>query len=366
MVLIMSGQTLKYPDLGKPTWKDRGAAIAASRYFVGTTVESLVDGTKKLNVERFGVIADLVGESKDCEKKQLRADRIRIIGDIILSEELEAAIALRPGQFGYDYKLLREVADELAKKGIFVWIDIEKRDTVDLTISAYLDIVGENPGRVGLALQAYLNRTMRDIDRLIAFTICNGIEIHIRPVRGVYVGEADMGMLEMHENLTRMMDVLATCGNANVIQHPASHHPLQIAHGIKLNKQYGNVVRSIQLLMGVFRRIPGMIRDAGTPTEIYMPYGPELEAYLRRRNEEAGGTMRGLLLAGFNERRNIRTLRETGALDRQFEVTMFTDGHPKTGSLVMTPDDKGRVIMNIDMPGSMNMRITPSGKVVRQ
>ncbi len=317
----MSTQTQAkvYPYLGKPTFMDRTLNVFAGRYFAGTNFPHMIGRVQKLNTDGFPVILDLLGEKGNASgSKESRLTKTRFVGSVIVSEGLKASIALRPGQFENDFAMTKMIVNELAKKGIFVWIDIERRDSVDGTIAVYKDCVLENPGKVGLALQAYLERTMGDIYSLGDFAIQNRVPLHIRPVRGVYVDEADYKEIpEMHKELAEMITRMAAYGPA-MVQHIGSHHPEQIARAIKLRKENPESIASVQLLLGVYKRMPAFLQTQTTmPIEIYVPFGPNTAAYLKRRLQEAGGAVIGLMKARMGEGDNMATVEECVG-DRNF------------------------------------------------
>ncbi|MEK6979613.1 MAG: proline dehydrogenase family protein [Candidatus Micrarchaeota archaeon] len=299
-------------DLGSKTLSDRFLGFAARRYLGGMNVPSTVAKVKQLNTGGTHVILDLLGENGNVSgTKQERADRVRFVGDLIRAEYLNASVAMRLGQFDGDIRLMLWVAGCISKTGTMVWFDSEKKDTIDDLICAYKLAVSENVGEIGIALQAYLHRTMADVQELVNFSKYNQLPVIIRPVRGVYVSEADIREIpKMHENLARMMQFIETCGVESVHQYPASHHPEQIARAILLHYKHGTHVRGAQLLYGVYDgKILRVMRDQfGIPTILYVPFGPHTTAYLTRRLEETGGAVKGLLLAGLRERRNADTV----------------------------------------------------------
>jgi proline dehydrogenase len=286
---------------------DRTLNLFARRYFAGTDFPHMIKRVKALNENGFPVILDLLGEKGNASgSKESRLTKTRFVGSVIETEGLNASIALRPGQFENDFEMTRMIVKELAKREIFVWIDMEKGESIDGTIKTYKDVVVDYSGRVGLAVQAYWKRTMRDLDQLVSFAEFYQVDVHIRPVRGVYVDEADYKELAMmHYKLREMIDWLARV-SPYMKQHVGSHHPDQIARAICWNQKKPGSVDSIQLLLGVYKRMPSFLQTlTNMPIEIYVPFGPSTAAYLKRRLQEAGGAVKGLLMARLNEGKNF-------------------------------------------------------------
>jgi proline dehydrogenase len=85
---------------------------------------------------------------------------------------LDAHLAVKPTQLGLDQDAGRCAANldrllaRAARKGSFVWLDMESSRYVDPTLALYRR-ARERCDRVGVALQAYLRRTPKDVEDLI-------------------------------------------------------------------------------------------------------------------------------------------------------------------------------------------------------
>jgi proline dehydrogenase len=101
------------------------------------------------------------------------------------SIEVQAEISVKPTQLGLDideaaaYANLQRIALAAAKANSFLWIDMEGSAYTDRTIDLYRRLRLEAP-HVGIALQAYLHRTVSDIAALIP------LKPAIRLVKGAY------------------------------------------------------------------------------------------------------------------------------------------------------------------------------------
>ncbi|MFA6530706.1 MAG: proline dehydrogenase family protein [Candidatus Micrarchaeia archaeon] len=318
----MCAQQLVYPNLGEPTRRDRMAQFfGAKRYIAGTDMEKAVIVARGFHARSMPVILDLLGEAGN--GSGTKSERIRktlAVGDVVAQlatdEGLKMAMAIRPGQFENDHTALRNMAATLADRGIFVWIDMERMGAVQATLDSYKRCAVARPGMIGLALQAYLQRTERDLQNLLEFSSNGGVPIELRFVRGVYLDEADVGGFSaMHENLARLVYTALKSDIPQVRVHMASHNPEQVARAILLRRIYGERMASNQLLLGVYRdEMPNFLetdpRAQKTPATIYVPFGPDVEKYLTRRKEEAGKTMFALWAMGFREGRNTIKLRD--------------------------------------------------------
>ncbi len=111
--------------------------------------------------------------------------------DAIKARGLDAEVSVKPTQLGFDQSLekCREHCLALARKadavGSALWLDMEDSTTVDRTLELYRAVRGVH-ARAGLAVQAYLYRTPKDVDALIA------LNPTLRLVKGAYAEPASV------------------------------------------------------------------------------------------------------------------------------------------------------------------------------
>ncbi len=111
--------------------------------------------------------------------------------DAIKARGLDAEVSVKPTQLGFDQSLekCREHCLVLARKaeevGSALWLDMEDSTTVDRTLELYRAIRGVH-ARAGLAVQAYLFRTPKDVDALLP------LNPTLRLVKGAYAEPASV------------------------------------------------------------------------------------------------------------------------------------------------------------------------------
>ena len=99
---------------------------------------------------------------------------------------LDAQISVKPTQLGYDqdpdvcFNYCVELLERCEAAGNFFWLDMESSPYVDGTIALYKRLRERSP-KVGIAIQAYLYRTEKDIEELVALGSA------IRLVKGAYL-----------------------------------------------------------------------------------------------------------------------------------------------------------------------------------
>jgi len=105
--------------------------------------------------------------------------------DRIRSANLPAHVSVKPTQLGLDLSFpecernLQTLAAKAEETGSALWLDMEDSSYVDRTLDLY-EAVKRNHSSTGIALQAYLRRTPRDIERVMPL---NPV---IRLVKGAY------------------------------------------------------------------------------------------------------------------------------------------------------------------------------------
>jgi proline dehydrogenase len=98
---------------------------------------------------------------------------------------LNSEVSVKPTQLGLDidaaaaYANLERLAQAAAKAKCFLWIDMEGSAYTDVTIDLYRRLRADHP-RTGIALQAYLHRTVEDVAGLMP------LKPAIRLVKGAY------------------------------------------------------------------------------------------------------------------------------------------------------------------------------------
>jgi len=105
--------------------------------------------------------------------------------DAIKQRGLPAQVSVKPTQLGFDQSLDKcaehcaALADKAEASGSALWLDMEDSTTVDRTLELYR-IIRKRHARAGLALQAYLFRTPKDVEALLP------LNPTIRLVKGAY------------------------------------------------------------------------------------------------------------------------------------------------------------------------------------
>ena len=163
---------------------------SVSRFMPGERVEDAIDAAQQLKANGIAAILTHLGENlaRIEEAEDVFQHYLRIL-DLIRTAGLDAQISVKPTQLGYDqdvdvcFRYLSGLLDRAVATGTLLWLDMESSPYVDGTIALYRRL-RERSSSVGLALQAYLYRTDKDLDALLPLGAA------IRLVKGAYLESA--------------------------------------------------------------------------------------------------------------------------------------------------------------------------------
>lgn len=153
----------------------------------GEELADALSAAKMLVHDRVGSIVTRLGETLTGES-QADAVRDHYLGafDEIKRGSLPTVVSVKPTQLALDHSLdaCREHLDALARKAVAtdsqLWIDMEDSSYVDRTLVLYRELKSKY-APIGIAIQAYLRRTPRDIESLL------DLNPMIRLVKGAYL-----------------------------------------------------------------------------------------------------------------------------------------------------------------------------------
>jgi proline dehydrogenase len=185
------------------------------------------------------------------------------------------------------YNYLREVVALAAEKKSFVRIDMEDSACVDLEIEIYNKLRAEFPKNVGLVLQAYLRRTMNDLEKF-HITNAGGYSLNFRLCKGIYVEPEKIAFKEYQEVRDRFLEDLEYMLTHNMYAAIATHDKFLVEHSFKMIEKY-NIPKTryeFQMLYGVTPDLRQTILDKGHKMRVYVPFGKQWFNYSTRRLKE--------------------------------------------------------------------------------
>ena len=178
-----------------PRW--RFVQRAVRRFLPGEGFDAALKAGVDFQAQKIGALFTLLGENVTD-----LADANRVVEHyeevLAASTDILAEISVKPTQLGLDideaatYANLQRLARASANANSFLWIDMEGSAYTDRTLGLYRRIRAKHP-RVGVALQAYLHRTVSDIAGLLP------LQPAIRLVKGAYAEPPEIAFTARRE-----------------------------------------------------------------------------------------------------------------------------------------------------------------------
>jgi proline dehydrogenase len=255
----------------------------SSRYIAGPALEDAVRVVRELNAAGKHATVDVLGEeiTNAGEARAIAAQYHDVLARID-ADRLESGISVKLTALGLELDLdlcrdnLEAVVTDAAARGTFVRIDMEDSSTTDRTLRLYRELRGEGHVNIGVVLQAYMRRTMDDIDDLDDVRLCKGI--YIEPPEIAY-REYDA----VRANYVRALEKLVANGAQVAI---ATHDEYLIGEALRIVRDVPQDRYEFQMLLGVRpERADALVRD-GHRVRVYVPYGTHWYEYSVRRLQE--------------------------------------------------------------------------------
>ncbi|HUF78032.1 MAG TPA: proline dehydrogenase family protein [Thermoanaerobaculia bacterium] len=273
----------------------------ARRYVAGETLEQAVEKVRELNGRGAMATLDVLGEEvKDRARAvAFTAECVQVL-EAIAREGIASNLSIKPTMFGLEideafcHENVERIVAAAKAQGNFVRIDMEDATTTDAALRIYRDLHARY-GNVGCVLQAYMRRTLGDIDALpeagANVRLCKGIYIEPRRI-------AWKGYETVRQNFVGALDKLLRKG---VYVGIATHDEYLVCAADLLIDGYGLASDryEFQMLLGVDEELRDLLIERGHRMRIYTPYGREWHAYSMRRLREnpeiAGHVLRAAL-----------------------------------------------------------------------
>jgi proline dehydrogenase len=160
---------------------------SVSKFMPGETIDDAIRAAQGLQQERINTILTRLGENitRAEEAEEVTQHYFEVL-DKVAAAGLDAHVSVKPTQLGLDQDtaLCRSNLDRLIERteqrNNFLWIDMEGSPYVDPTLDLFR-YGRARTSRIGLALQAYLYRTEKDVESLVPLGSA------IRIVKGAYL-----------------------------------------------------------------------------------------------------------------------------------------------------------------------------------
>lgn len=261
------------------------------RFVAGTTVDDVLAAAAAMNQLGLGVSVDNLGENvTNAEEARHSAQLYHQMLDRMSSLGLNANVSLKLTHMGLDvneamaYEIASGVVEHAARLSNFVRVDMEGSPYTQRTLDFVrrLHVQAGNAGHVGAVIQAYLYRSEKDIEQLIA----EGIRVRL--CKGAYKEPPEIAFekkADVDANYVKLMKLLLKSG---VYHGIATHDENMIRATIAFAQQEKIALSAFefQMLYGIRRDLQEKLVRDGWRCRVYIPFGTEWYPYLMRRLAE--------------------------------------------------------------------------------
>lgn len=271
----------------------------AQRYVAGETLDDALRTVETLASEGAMATLDLLGEEvTERPKAESTAAEYERMLDAIAERGVPSNVSIKPTALGLkvDDAFFRENLERVLvaarRHGNFVRIDMEDVTTTDATLAAYRDLHARH-SNCGVVLQAYLRRTLADIETLprggANVRLCKGIYIEPRT-------HAFKAYETVRHNFLAALEKLLTRGVYTAIATHDDHlicGALALVDRLRLPRDR----YEFQMLLGVEPELRRILLSEGHRLRVYVPYGRDWYPYSTRRLRENPQVARHVLRA---------------------------------------------------------------------
>jgi proline dehydrogenase len=272
----------------------------ARRFVAGETLDEAIAAARKCT--ELGMLAslDYLGENVSTTSDAQRArDAYLEIFERIAKEKLNANVSCKLTQLGLDLSaefcegLVLSVVERAAGYDNFLRVDMEGSIYTQRTVELVKRVRSRSPA-VGTVIQAYLYRSERDIQDLLAYGC------RIRLCKGAYKESEEVAFerkKEVDGNFVRLMHLLLSSGFYHAI---ATHDPHMLGETIRWAAAKGISKHDFefQMLYGVRTDLQRRLVEGGYRMRVYIPYGRDWFPYFMRRLAERPANL-GFLLRNY-------------------------------------------------------------------
>ncbi len=268
--------------------KRYGLRFGASRFVAGDTINHAINVIKELNSKGLDVTLDYLGEFiEDVQEANKMADNCIKAIEAIGNNQLQSQVSLKLTSMGLDIseevvlQNMRRILTAAKRHQIFVTIDMEDYSRCAKTLEIFKTLRREYTN-IGTVLQAYLYRTVKDIEEL------NEYNASLRLVKGAYKESHKVAFPEkktVDKNYKQIIKMHLLNGNFTAV---ATHDDTIIQYTKTLVKTHRIPLDQFefQMLYGIRPEKQLEIVKEGYKMRVYVPYGTDWYGYFMRRLAE--------------------------------------------------------------------------------
>lgn len=280
------------PFLARRLPKYRFVKRAVRRFMPGETLEEALTEAEQLEKRGMPSTVTLLGENIEAlsEADAVLEHYIGVL-ETVKARGLNTEISLKLTQLGLDLGVdaARDRLDRLVRAcdpDSVVWVDMEGSAYTDVTLDVYRSVREEHPN-VGLCLQAYMRRTMDDLESLMQ------LQPSIRLVKGAYKEPPEVAFpkkSEVDQNYIRLTGAMLRARKQGKMGRPVigTHDPRMVAeanrfaHELDLDKG----AYEFAMLYGIQRAEQERLARSGYTLRVLISYGEAWFPWYMRRLAE--------------------------------------------------------------------------------
>ncbi|MDZ7291934.1 MAG: proline dehydrogenase family protein [candidate division KSB1 bacterium] len=262
----------------------------ANRYIAGDTIEDAVRVIRQLNQKGMMATLDVLGEhiTQKTEAEAMTANYLEAL-EVVDREKIDSNVSIKLTAFGlkldFDFCLnnVRRVMQRALELKNFIRIDMEDSTCTTDTLRIY-DLLRREYRNVGVAIQAYLRRSLADVRTLMQ----NSMPTNIRLCKGIYIEPRAIAYKNrelINKNFTYLLaELLRQGAYVGIATHDERlvWDAMRLIDELKLPREK----YEFQMLLGVDEELRDTIVQAGHRLRVYVPFGKFWYAYSVRRLKE--------------------------------------------------------------------------------
>jgi proline dehydrogenase len=277
--------------------------LFSKSYVAGYSSNEVLSIVEELNSQGFSATIDILGEHvKDLDiSKNITQQYCELFENINL-RSIDSNISVKPTHIGLDISKnvvlenFNKIIDVARDKSNFLRIDMESSDNTDDTFEIYKSLKNKYSG-VGVVLQAYLKRSINDIENLAS------PKFNARICKGIYKEDSEIAYKEKDMINNNFLEMAKLMLQKNSYACFATHDQQLIDSLVELveKMKIETTKFEFQVLYGVPMngKLEKLI-SKGYKVRIYVPFGPDWYEYSLRRLKEnpniAGYVIKNLFL----------------------------------------------------------------------
>ncbi len=261
----------------------------SERYIAGTEIADACRVVKRLNADGKAATIDVLGEEIRSREEALEIVRsYHDVFEAIEQEQLDSNVSVKLTalglKLGYDLcrANLETVVRHAAESGNFVRIDMEDSSCTSDTLRMYRELREAGLDNLGVVLQAYLRRTLRDIRALAP------LKPNVRLCKGINIEPPLIAFRDFDEVRANFVLALRELLRAGSYVGIATHDRWLISEGLRLVGEHELTPEQyeLQMLLGVSESAASRLVRDGHRLRVYVPFGNHWYSYSVRRLQE--------------------------------------------------------------------------------